>query len=365
MNNDVDRLSVLVVDDAPENIDILKELLKHDYRVKVAINGEKALKVANSDTPPDIILLDVMMPKMDGYEVCEKLKSNPVTEDIPVIFLTALSEIQNEAKGLELGAVDYITKPFSSDLVKARVHNHLELKKHRDDLERLVAERTNELVITQEITIESMGTLAEYRDPETGGHIKRTRNYVKALAERLQVHPKYSDYLTRATIDLLHKSAPLHDIGKVGIEDSVLLKPGKLNVEEFNKMKQHTIYGRDTLQTAENKLGDTSFLHLASEIAYTHHEKWNGNGYPQGLKDEEIPISGRLMAIADVYDALISKRIYKPPFSHKKAVEIITGGKGIDFDPNMVDAFCELHLNFRDIALEFVDFDEERAALLS
>jgi putative two-component system response regulator len=304
-----------------------------------------------------------MMPEMNGYEVCRTLKADPATAKIPVIFITAMTEIEDEKKGLELGAVDYITKPVSPPIVLARVKNHLDLKNYRDHLEEVVKARTNELLLTQEVTIESLGTLAEYRDPETGGHIKRTQNYVRILADHLRHHPKYKSYLDDGTIDLLYKSAPLHDVGKVGVSDKILHKPGKLEPEEFEEMKKHTIYGFNAMQRAEHKLGFNSFLRLAGEIAYTHQEKWDGSGYPQGLSGENIPISGRLMAIADVYDALISKRVYKPPFSHEKAVAIITEGKGKHFDPDMVDVFLGISEQFREIAIHYADYAEEREIL--
>ncbi|CAN2042663.1 putative cyclic di-GMP phosphodiesterase VC_1348 [Candidatus Magnetomoraceae bacterium gMMP-15] len=353
------KQKILVVDDTPTNIDILIETLKSNYKIIAALNGEKALKLVNSKNPPDLILLDIMMPGIDGYEVCKRLKADENTKDIPVIFVTAMDEIQDEAKGLELGAVDYLTKPISPSIVKARVRNHLELKQHQDHLEDIVKERTREVELTQEVTIQSLASLAEYRDPETGGHIRRTQNYVKLLAENLKTHKKYTDFLNDNTIDLLYKSAPLHDIGKVGVPDGILLKPGKLTDSEFEVMKKHTIYGRDALLAAEEKLGSNSFLRFAREIAYTHHEKWDGSGYPQKLKGEEIPISGRLMAIADVYDALISKRVYKPPYTHEKAVKIIISGKCKYFDPDMVDAFIKLEKEFKKIALKLIDYDEE------
>ena len=220
-----------------------------------------------------------------------------------------------------------------------------------------------EIALTQDVTIESMGTLAEYRDPETGGHIKRTRHYVMLLAMHLKNHPKFKDILDDATIELLYKSAPLHDIGKVGIPDNILLKPGKLSDEEFEIMKKHADYGMETIAIQEERLGDNSFLHYAREIAATHQEKWDGTGYPAGLKGEGIPVSGRLMALADVYDALISKRVYKPSLPHKKAVAIISEGKGVHFDPDMVEVFLKLEDEFRKIALEHADFDEERENL--
>lgn len=357
---------VLIVDDTPENIQILMETLKGEYTIVAAINGQKALQMAAADPTPDIILLDIMMPGLDGYQVCEKLKADAKTANIPVIFVTAMSEAEDEQKGLDLGAVDYITKPIQPALVKSRVRNQLELKRHRDHLEELVKERTRELEVTQDATINSLATLAEYRDPETGGHIKRTQNYVKILAEKLKENPKFADFFDDTTIEQLFKSAPLHDIGKVGVADSILLKPGKLTDEEFEEMKKHTVYGSDTVFRVEMDLGgdvEQSFLRFAREIAYTHQEKWDGSGYPQGLKEENIPISGRLMALADVYDALISRRVYKPPFTHSKAVDIITEGKGQHFDPDMTDAFLEVHEEIRQIAIEYADHDEEREAL--
>ncbi len=354
---------VLLVDDNTSNLQLLHETLDGlGYKLLIAKNGQTALAIAQK-AGPSLILLDIMMPEMDGYEVCRRLKADRKTAHIPVIFITALADDEDEAKGLGMGAVDYITKPINPELVRARVHNHLELKRYQDHLEKLVAERTRRLALTQAVTIESLATLAEYRDPETGGHIKRTQNYVKALAVHLKDHQRFRSELSDEVIDLLYLSAPLHDLGKVGVRDNVLLKPGRLTDEEFEEMKKHTIYGEEALRITEQKLGGDSFLHYAKEIAYTHQEKWNGSGYPQGLKGDDIPICGRLMALADVYDALISKRVYKPPFPHEKAVEIIVEGKGTHFDPDMVDAFLELEDTFRNIALTFADFDEERQML--
>lgn len=354
--------TVLIVDDTEANIDILVESIGDEYDLRVATDGQSALDIVGEE-PPDIILLDIMMPGIDGYEVCRRLKEAEASRHIPVIFLTALNDAQDEAKGLQLGAVDYINKPFNPDLVKARVRNHLDLKRHRDHLEDLVIERTKEIALLQEITIDCMAVLAEYRDPETGGHISRTKNYVLLLARHLKKHPKFSEALDENAIDLLYKSSPLHDIGKVGVPDCILLKPGKLTPEEFDEMKKHTIYGRDALERAQKRLGQNSFLRFAREIAWSHQEKWDGSGYPEGLKGEAIPISGRLMALADVYDALISKRVYKAPFSHSKAREIIREGSGTHFDPDIVEAFLELEDEFRKIALKYADYEEERKGL--
>ncbi len=364
---------ILIVDDTPENIDVLGEILKPLYRRSVALNGEKALKLSRSGEPPDLILLDIMMPGMDGYEVCQKLKADPKTSKIPIIFVTAKSEVEDETRGLELGAVDYITKPVSPPIVLARIKTHLDLKTARDlledqnrVLEQKVAERTEELVLTQDVTINSLASLAETRDNETGGHIRRTQHYVRALAEELMTHPAFSHFLDEEAIDLLYKSAPLHDIGKVGVPDAILLKPGKLTDEEFLEMKKHAVYGREAILKAEEsfkgKVG-SSFLRFAREIAYTHHEKWDGSGYPKGISGPDIPIPGRLMAAADVYDALISKRVYKTPFSHSKAVQILSKGRGSHFDPDVIDAFLKIQEEFRNIALDFADHDEERVLL--
>jgi len=354
---------ILLVDDNTTNLQLLHETLDgRGYKLLIAKNGPTALNIAQKALP-SLILLDIMMPEMDGYEVCQRLKADAVTRHIPVIFITALVDEDDEAKGLDMGAVDYITKPINPALVRARVRNHLELKQYQDHLENLVKERTRRLALTQAVTIESLATLAEYRDPETGGHIKRTQNYVKALAVNLKDHPHYGGELNDETIELLYLSAPLHDLGKVGVPDHILLKAGKLTDEEFEEMKKHTVYGHDALLITEQKLGKDTFLKFAREIAYTHQEKWDGSGYPSGLKGDEIPLAGRLMALADVYDALISKRVYKPPFPHEKAVQIIIEGKGQHFDPAIVDAFVELQETFRNIALSFADYEEEREML--
>jgi putative two-component system response regulator len=356
--------SVLIIDDTEMNIDILVAALAQDYEVSVAMDGESALQII-AENPPDLILLDIMMPRMDGYQVCERLKSGEKTRKIPIIFLTALAEEQDEARGLQLGAVDYIIKPFSPELIRARVRNQIELKRHKDHLEELVQERTMEVTLTQDATIFALATLAEYRDPETGGHIKRTQKYIQVLAEHLKSHHKFGKFLDERTVALLSKSAPLHDIGKVGVADSILLKPGKLTAGEFEEVKKHTVFGRNTLARSESELGNvtSSFLRHGREIAYTHHEKWDGSGYPQGLSGDSIPISGRLMAVVDVYDALISKRIYKPPFTHEKAIDTMREGKGRHFDPDILEAFLDVEGEFRHIAHEFSNSDEERRSL--
>lgn len=358
--------TVLVVDDTAANLILISDLLQPHYRVRVASSGERALKIATSELPPDLILLDIMMPDMDGYEVCRQLKANPITRDIPVIFLTAKADTCDEELGFELGAVDYITKPISPPIALARVKANLTLKASADFLkdknvflEQEVARRTVEVRDIQDVTILTMASLAETRDNETGNHIIRTQHYVKLLAQKLQTHPRFSHYLNDATVDLLFKSAPLHDIGKIGIPDSVLLKPSNLTAAEFEIMKTHTTLGKLAIESAETRLGKhVPFLRCAKEIAYSHQEKWDGSGYPEGLAGDAIPVSARLMAIADVYDALISRRVYKPPFAHEVAMAIIQEGRGIHFDPDVTDTFTELHLDFKEIAQQHADVEE-------
>ncbi|MBA5636678.1 two-component system response regulator [Duganella sp. LX20W] len=361
--------TILVVDDTPDNIDLLCAVLEHDYRTKIAVNGERALKIARGESKPDLILLDIMMPGMSGYDVCKALKADPATRDIPVIFVTAMSEVADEQLGLSLGAVDYITKPVSAPIVLARIKTQLSMKRvHdflRDQNQFLVTEvelRTREIVALQDVTIHTMASLAETRDSETGNHIRRTAHYVKTLAEKLRTHPRFAAFLTDETIELLFKSAPLHDIGKVGIPDRILLKPGRFEPYEMEIMKTHTTLGRDAIMTAERELGiEVDFLKYAKEIAYGHQEKWDGSGYPQGLAGDAIPISARLMAVADVYDALISRRVYKEGMSHEEAVAIITAGRGVHFDPDMVDAFLALQEEFIAIAKRYADSDQDMA----
>ena len=361
------RATVLVVDDTVEVIDLLVDLLKGQYRVKAATNGHRALEIAASESPPDLILLDIMMPDLSGYAVCEQLKASPSTRHIPVIFLTAMTSTEDERKGLELGAVDFITKPVNPPIVLARVATQLQLKAAADFLrdqntylESEVQRRGRELAAIQDVTVLAMASLAETRDSDTGNHIRRTQFYVKALAEQLSEHPRFQAVLDARTIDLLFKSAPLHDIGKVGIPDRILLKPGRYLPEEFEVMKTHTTLGRDAILKAEQQLGlEVDFLRLAKEIAYSHQEKWDGSGYPEGLAGDQIPISARLMALADVYDALISRRVYKEGMPHDQVAAIIREGRGSHFDPDVVDAFLAVQDQFQAIAARFADSDSE------
>jgi len=360
---------ILVIDDTPENLSLMSELLREDYQVKLAPSGERGLQIASGDPQPDLILLDIMMPGMDGYQVMQQLKADKATRDIPVIFLTALAGVDDERRGLDLGAVDYITKPISPSIALARVRNHLQLKMMRDFMQyrneylnREVARRTRQLSAIQDVTIRAMASLAETRDNETGSHIRRTQTYVKLLAEQLREHPRFRDFCTPANIDVLFKSAPLHDLGKVGIPDHVLLKPGRLTPEEFEIIKQHPQIGRDAIARALADLGDedAQFLQVAQDIAYGHHEKWDGTGYPQGAWGDGIPLPARLMALADVYDALISRRVYKPALPHEDAVAMIAQGRGSHFDPDIVDAFIAIQDAFKQVAQQFADGEGDR-----
>ncbi len=359
--------TILVVDDTPDNLSLMSGLLKDTYRVKLAINGEKALQIAQSDNKPDLILLDIMMPGLSGYDVCKILKDDRTTRDIPIIFLTAMTATEDEKKGLELGAADFITKPVNPPIVLARVATQLQnkaaadfLKDQNAYLEMEVAKRTRELAAIQDVTILAMASLAETRDNDTGNHIRRTQYYMRLLANALKDHPRFKPFLDDHTIDMLFKSAPLHDIGKVGIPDRILLKPGRFEPHEMDIMKTHCKLGRDSIQHAEDQLGlEVEFLKYAKEIAYGHQEKWDGSGYPEALAGDNIPTSARLMAVADVYDALISRRVYKEGMPHDKAVRIIIEGRGSHFDPDIVDAFMSVADEFQDVAKRFADTDQD------
>ena len=353
--------TVMIVEDTEVNIDILVDALQDEYELIVAINGSEALELIE-EQKPDLILLDIMMPEMDGYEVLKRLKENSTLNQIPVILLSAITDSDSKTKGFSLGAVDYITKPFEIVEVKARVMTQLRLEEalivlenQNSILEEKVKERTNLIERTNSATIYCLAALAETRDPETGQHIRRTQEYIKELALELQKNGEYEDILTNEYVDLLYKSAPLHDIGKVGVKDGILLKPGKLTAEEFEEMKKHTIYGGESLMVGIKELGEESFLSLAKEIALTHHEKWDGSGYPNGMSNKEIPISGRLMALSDVYDALTSKRVYKGAFTHNDARNIILEGRGTHFDPDVVNAFIKREAKFIEIMERFKD----------
>jgi len=350
---------LLIVDDMPENLSMLGDMLRDvGYRVKVAKSGRLALRYAEQEPQPDLILLDVMMPGMDGYEVLGCLREAPKTRDIPVIFLTALDDARDEERGLESGAADYIAKPVKPAVVLARVRTQLLVKRAQDwlhdqnaVLEAEVARRMKESEMIQAVSIRALAHLAETRDPETGNHILRTQSYVSLLANLLVGHRGFRDTLLPAYVDMLARSAPLHDIGKVGIPDHILLKPGKLTEEEWNIMKTHTVLGSNAIDLAEKDIEQPlAFLLLAKEIARWHHERWDGKGYPDGLKEASIPVSARLMAVADVFDALVSPRVYKAPLSPVAAKDLIAAERGRQFDPDVTDAFLGNFDRFVEIA---------------
>jgi putative two-component system response regulator len=337
-----------VVDNAPENIDVLTEVLRPYYRTKVALNGERALKIAFGEHKPDLILLDVMMPGISGYDVCERLKSNPDTQRIPVIFVTGMDEIEDERHGLEMGAVDYITQPVSPPIVLARVRTHLALYDQTRELERMVGERTAELESTRRQIIHHLGRAAEFKDNETGNHVIRMSHYARLTAQAMG--------LGAASVDLLFHAAPMHDLGKIGIPDHILRKPGKLDAAEWDIMRKHPVMGADILGLDNSN----PLLRAAREVALTHHEKWDGSGYPYQLRGEAIPLFGRIVTVADVFDALTSQRPYKPAWTVEAAVAAIEEGAGAHFDPVVVRAFMAALPEMLDIKARYA---EERGAL--
>lgn len=345
--------TIMVVDDTPANLKLLQEMLQATgYRVLAFPSGKLALAAA-AKCPPALILLDINMPGMNGFEVCEKLKSDPQLREIPVIFISALTETADKVRAFAAGGVDYVTKPFQFDEVQVRVETHLrlrwlqsELERHNLHLEELVREKVAEISDSQLATIVALAKLAESRDDDTGDHIERTQTFCKVLAQELRANPAYTALINGQYLETLFHTSPLHDIGKVGITDNILLKPGKLTVEEFEIMKTHTLIGAKTLETARAKYPRNVFLNMGIVIARSHHERWDGSGYPDGLAGEAIPLSARIMAVADVYDALRSVRPYKTAFSHEKSCEIIREGSGSHFDPAVIVAFQAVAAEF-------------------
>ena len=357
-----DNETLLIIDDSPENLSVLGELLQGaGYRVKVANSGATGLHLAVQEPKPALILLDIMMPRMDGHEVLLHLRDNPNTKDTPVIFLTAKDSDADEERAFNDGVADYIVKPIKPSVVLARVRSQLLVRQARhwlqdqnQALEAEVARRMRENELIQAVSIRALAHLAETRDSETGNHIQRTQSYVRVLATRLAKHPRFAATLDNSYIESLTRSAPLHDIGKVGIPDHILLKPGKLTPDEWEIMKTHTILGFDAITLAERDIRTSvEFLSQAKEIVRSHHERWDGTGYPDGLAGDAIPISARLMAMADVFDALISRRIYKEALPFAAVRTIIAEERGRLFDPDIADAFLADCGEFETIALHF------------
>lgn len=332
--------TILIIDDIVSNIRILTESLRDEYKIIASTSGKEAIDIINNITKPDLILLDIVMPELDGYEVCKILKSRTETSKIPIIFLTAINQDIDETKGFELGAVDYIRKPFSVPVVKSRIKMQLSLNKYQNYLEELVSERTIELLETQKEIVFRLAQAAEYRDFETGLHIKRLTRYCKLLGKKYGFKENKNEILFHAS--------SMHDVGKIGIPDGILLKPAELDIDEREIMKKHTIYGAELLSGHSSQL-----LQMAKEIALTHHERWDGSGYPYGLKYEEIPVVGRITSICDVFDSLTSVRPYKKAWTVEKTIEEINNKKGKHFDPHLVDLFNEIILDIIEVKKEF------------
>ncbi|WP_374483156.1 two-component system response regulator [Zoogloea sp.] len=368
--------TILIVDDTRTNLSVIGGILSSEYRVRVANSGERALKVAATVPKPDLILLDIMMPGMDGYQTISLLRKNPATRNIPVIFVTAMTSDEDEEIGLQLGAVDYITKPIRPSILLARVRTHLALKAAQSELasmnqqlEAQVRQRTRDLELVKDVSMQALATLAEKRDQETGNHLVRTRSYIELLMQDLCRQPRFAQQLRLVDQEMIAKAAALHDIGKVGIPDHILLKPGKLTPDEFAIMKTHAQIGADALSAAiervlaarhEGNAHDSghyalTFLEVAREIAGSHHEKWDGSGYPHGLAGASIPLSARLMALADVFDALTCRRPYKAAVPLDETIEIIRRGRGSHFDPDIVDAFLARIEDFATVAHRYAD----------
>jgi putative two-component system response regulator len=341
--------TVLIVDDMETNIDILEAILSDDYNVLIASNGEEALKIIG-EASPDLVLLDLYMPGMDGFEVLETIRKDEKYDNMPVLFVTGEHDSYSEEKGLQLGAVDYIKKPYNPMSVRAKVGNHIDLKIYRDNLEVLVAERTRQLEKSHEAMIMGMSLTCEWHDEITGEHLTRMKLFSAITAEKMsELYPKL---VSKELARLINLYSPMHDIGKVSIPDSVLGKKGKLTDEEFLKMQSHTTNGAELLRKTESIMDHTDRgLQVAIDIAECHHEKYDGSGYPRKLKGEDIPLSARIVALADIYDALRSPRPYKEAFTHEEAFKIITVGDGRTmpehFDPKVLEAFNEVQEVFK------------------
>lgn len=336
---------IVIVEDDVSNLKFLEKILKPYYKLNLLISGAQALRFLEKNIP-DLILLDINIPDMDGYETLSRIKKDNKLDNIPVILISELDNINDDFRGFELGAVDVVSKHIPQ-LIINRVKLHLEITEYKNDLEEKVREKTELIEHLQDVMMLAIAELVECRDENTGGHIKRTANYMKILLDEIVKSGLYSDILTSDYVRDIIRSAPLHDVGKIGINDATLLKAGRLDDAEFEYMKNHAELGGQTIQRMINETNVESFLYIAKDMAHYHHEKWDGSGYPRGLKGGEIPISARIMAIVDVYDALTTKRPYKEALSHEKALEIILEGKGKSFDPKIIEIFEKIHHKFK------------------
>ena len=357
--------NILLVANRQHGLLLFSHCLNQRYNLQILVPAALSPVEPMATPLPDLILIDGDMPDMEGQALCRRLSQDPVMQRVPLIMVTRRPNVAEELAAFESGAIDYISCAVPPEVLVARVNAQLVqhaggsvLRNINLLLEQEIQRRTRQVTATQDVTIIALTTLAETRDTETGNHIRRTQHYVRALSQRLRNHPRFADFLTDSNIDMLFRSAPLHDIGKVGIPDRILLKPGRLDADEMAIMKTHTTLGREVIEHAERLIGGTvDFLTMAKEIAHAHQEKWDGSGYPLGLSGDAIPVSARLMALADVYDAIISRRVYKEGMSHETAVNIILQGRGQHFDPDIVDAFTTLLDEFQDIAQRFADSD--------
>ncbi len=357
-----DRPDILVVDDTPANLHLLASMLKdRGYKTRPVPSGMLALQAALSD-PPDLILLDINMPEMNGFEVCQSLKTDEKLRDIPVIFISALNELLDKVRAFAVGGVDYITKPFQIDEVQARVEAHLKIRRLQEELERhnrqlgkLVQTQVKKISDTQMAMIFALAKLAESRDDDSGMHLERVQAFCMKLAEGLVQRPRSGYRVDAKFVENIFYASPLHDIGKVAIPDKIVLKPGKLTPEEFEVMKTHAALGAEKLEAVQRQFPGNALLDMGIAIARFHHEKWSGEGYPQGLAGEAIPLAARVMAVVDVYETLRAKRCYKPAFTHEESVDIIVSSSGTHFDPELVNIFTEIKDDFRRIREEMKD----------
>jgi putative two-component system response regulator len=344
--------TIFLVDDEIVNLKIGKGVLSQKYNVFALESGKRMLELL-ADVTPDLVLMDIKMPEMDGYEATRRLKQHPVAAHVPVIFLTGMTQENMELEGLSVGAVDYITKPFSAPLLMKRIEVHILMEQQRQELQNLnsnlhllIQEKTRNVTELKDAILSTMAELVEYRDEQTGGHISRTRFYLEMMLEGMRQHGVYTAELANIDMELALQSCQLHDVGKIAIPDHILLKPGRLTPEEFEQIKQHTLFGEKVILQLKTKTQDSDFAEYARIFAISHHEKWNGEGYPYGLAGTDIPLLGRVMAIADVYDALVSARPYKEPLTHREAVDIIREDAGTHFDPTLVGVFLKIHNAF-------------------
>lgn len=339
---------ILVVDDDSANLMLAQKILGKEYRIAAANSGKAAFRYLERNRP-DLILLDINMPEMNGFEACEKLRENKEYSGIPVIFLTADKSVETEMKCFQAGAVDFVGKPFVPDILLSRVNRTLELERYRNSLEVTVQQQTERIKEIQNLVILGMANLIESRDGSTGKHVKNTQIYVKVIADELKNRGLFSDYLTDEYIQTLCSAAPLHDVGKIKIPDRILQKPGRLTDEEYDIIKTHTVYGREIIDEIIGDVEDEDYVKIAKDIAYCHHERWDGKGYPRGISGEEIPLCARIMSIADVFDALYAERCYKPAKPLEELMKIFEEGRGTQFDPVIVDVFLSMESKLKEV----------------